>query len=236
MKSLSLVLPVWNGEGFIAEVVRDIEGVLEEAQIDYELLLVENGSVDKSLEVIRKLSRKNPRCRVVIRPKGYGSAVIGGLKEATKELVGYMPSDGQIDPDGLTRLLKIWEERIYDLVKIRRLERESALRKLNSHCFNLIARFLFGLKVKDINGSPKIFLRKFVPKLGLKSLGNLVDLELLAKAKRLHWRIGETESKSLPRAGGKSHVNLFVSFQFFLEMIRLRFDPALMKPASHEKF
>ena len=224
VQSLSLVLPVWNEEDIISGVVHDIEKVLEENRVDYELLLIENGSVDHSLDVIQELSRKNPRCRVIVRPKGYGSAVIGGLKEATKELVGYMPSDGQIEPGILIELLKAWDPTRYDLVKINRVERESLSRKFISFWFNSITRLIFGLSLKDINGSPKLFPTRFVSRLSLKSLGNLIDTEFMAKARRLKWRILEIPTESKERAGGKSHVNLFTVLQFISELIRLRFS------------
>lgn len=222
MKSLSLILPVWNEEGFIAEVVHDLEKVLEENGVDYELLLVENGSVDRSLEVIQDLSRKNSRCRVIVRPKGYGSAVIGGLREAAKELVAYMPSDGQIQPQVLIELLKVWDPVRFDMVKIKRVERESLTRKFISLGFNFITRLLFGLNAKDINGSPKLFPTQYAAKLSLRCMGNLMDTELMAKAKRLKWRILEIPTESLERAGGKSHVNLGTIFEFILELVRLR--------------
>lgn len=218
------MLPVWNEEGFIADVVHGIEKVLEENKVDYELLLVENGSIDRSLEIIRGLSAKNPRCRVVIRPKGYGSAVMGGFKEATKELVGYMPSDGQIEPGILVELLEAWDPAQYDLVKINRVERESLPRKFISLCFNSITRLLFGLSAKDINGSPKIFQIHHISRLSLKSMGNLIDTELMAKAKRLKWRILEIPTESKERAGGKSHVNFQAILQFVFELIKLRFS------------
>lgn len=222
MKSLSLILPVWNEEGFIAEVVHDLEKVLEENGVDYELLLVENGSVDRSLEVIQDLSRKNSRCRVIVRPKGYGSAVIGGLREAAKELVAYMPSDGQIKPQVLIELLKVWDPVRFDMVKIKRVERESLTRKFISLGFNFITRLLFGLNAQDINGSPKLFPTQYAAKLSLKCMGNLIDTEFMAKAKRLKWRILEIPTESLERAGGKSHVNLGTIFEFISELVRLR--------------
>ena len=224
MKSLSLVLPVWNEEGFIAEVVHDLEKVLEKHRVDYELLLVENGSIDRSLEVIQELSRKNSRCRVVVRPKGYGSAVIGGLAKASKELVAYMPSDGQIKPEILIELVKRWDPARYEMVKINRVERESFTRKFISLGFNLITRLLFGLSAKDINGSPKLFPARYASQLSLKSMGNLIDTELMAKAKRLKWRILEIPTESRERAGGKSHVNLATIFEFMSELIQLRFS------------
>jgi len=227
MRSLSLVLPVWNEEEIIGKVVQEIVGVLEGARVDYELLLVENGSVDRSLEVIRELSRQNPRLRVVVRPKGYGSAVIGGLEEAAKEVVGYMPSDGQIEPRIIIECLKYWENGGYDLVKINRVERESGERRFISVCFNGITRLLFGLKAQDINGSPKFFSRKAVKLLDLQSKQNLIDTELMAKAKRLGWKFVELPTASRPRTGGKSHVNPWTILEFFDELLQLRFSKAL---------
>lgn len=227
MQSLSLVLPIWNEESFIADVVHDIEKVLDENRVDYELLLVENGSTDRTLEVAKDLARQNPRCRVVIKPQGYGSASRGGLDEATKELVGYMPSDGQISEKVLVELLKKMESGSYHLVKINRVKRESWIRKINSQCFNFIAGSLFGLCVKDINGSPKIFPRKYVPVLSLKSDGDLIDTEFMAKAKYLGWNICEVATESAQRVAGDSHVNIPTVVRFCFELTQLRFSKEL---------
>ena len=238
MKSFSLVLPVWNEETFIAEVAHGIEKILEEKNIDYELLLVENGSSDGSLQVVQNLSRQNPRCRVVIRPKGYGSAVIGGLWEATKDWVAYMPSDGQIEPRILIDLLELMETEKYDLVKINRVQRENKTRKFISFFFNGLACMLFNLSAKDINGSPKVFAREWVPILDLKSTQNLIDTELMAKAAHLKWRIEGVDTQSNPRAGGKSHVNPETLIDFIRDLIQLRLSSELRefkKKASSEK-
>ncbi len=224
MKSFSLVLPVWNEASFISDVVMEIEETLEKNKIDYELLLVENGSTDNSLEVIQNLNKRNPRCRVIVQPKGYGSAVIGGLREAAKEWVAYMPSDGQIEPTVLIELLHVMDLGKYDIVKINRSKRESAFRAFMSYFFNLLTRTLFNISTKDINGSPKLFSTKWIPLLNLKSTLNLIDTELMGKASRLKLKVYEVETQSHERKGGKSHVDVSAIIQFFRELIYLRFS------------
>lgn len=160
-------------------------------------------------------------------PKDMEALSWGGLQEAQKELVAYMPSDGQIKPGILIELLKRWDPARYDMVKINRVERESFSRKLISFWFNFITRLLFGLQAKDINGSPKLFPTRYVSQLSLQSMGNLIDTELMAKVKRLKWRILEIPTESRERAGGKSHVNFSTILEFVSELIRLRFSPQI---------
>ena len=157
MPKLSLILPVLDEENIIEKVVADIISILTKIPLDYEIILVENGSKDKTLEVIKKLEKKNRRIKVLITQKGYGSSVLKGLEAASGEYVSYMPSDGQIDNEILPVLYKEIQTGKYDLVKIKRSNRENLIRLIRSKVFNILARLIFPITVSDINGSPRIF-------------------------------------------------------------------------------
>lgn len=223
MPTFSLVLPIHNQADIIEKVVKDIEKVLKKEKIDFELLLVENGSTDETLSTLKKLAKRNSRRRVLVAPKGYGSAVLAGLKKAQGTYVGYMPSDGQLAPDVLPKLLKLVEIGMFDLAKIRRVNRETVWRTWRSKIFNFLTNRLYGnLRMWDINGSPRVFRRSLLRKLRLQSLDSFIDVEFAVKAKRLSLRIIEIPVANLPRLGGKSTVGLATILEFLRHLFTYR--------------
>lgn len=225
MPILSLVLPIHNQVETIVSVANDISKVLNRAKIDYEIILVENGSTDGTLRVLKTLAKKNKRCRVLIAPKGYGSAVLAGLAQTKGKYVAYMPSDGQLSPVVLPKLLALVQSGKCDMAKIRRVNRESTVRLIRSKVFNLLTTLLFGdFKIKDINGSPRIFSRSLLKKLNLTYRDSFIDTEFAVKARQLKLRIIEVEVKNLPRLGGKSTVGVHTVLEFLRNLIIYRFS------------
>lgn len=219
---LSLVLPIHNQEDIINKVVKDVIKVLKNSRIDFELILVENGSTDNTFKVIESISNTNPRIKAIKAKKGYGSAIIRGLSIAKGKYVSYMPSDGQLDPLLLPKLFKIIKTEKYDLVKIKRITRESQIRKYRSLIFNILTRLLFKIKVKDINGSPRIFLKNWLPILKMRSRDSFIDAEMAIKAYYLGWKIKEIRALTLPRLGGKSTVNIKTVIEFLKNLIHYK--------------
>lgn len=224
---LSLVLPVHNQESIISPVTQDIVKTLKNSKIDYEIILVENGSTDQTYQSIKKLTLKNPRIKAIRAAKGYGSAIIKGLNQTKGRYVSYMPSDGQLDPDLLPKLYKLITAQNYDLVKIKRSTRESRIRKIRSKVFNLLARILFKITVVDINGSPRIFLRNWLPILKIKSRDSFIDAEMAIKVYYLGWKIKEIPALTLPRKGGKSTVSFKTVIEFLKNFIDYKKSYAL---------
>ncbi|MCM8787216.1 MAG: glycosyltransferase family 2 protein [Candidatus Omnitrophica bacterium] len=224
---LSLVLPVHNQETIIKSVVRKIVQILEKAKIKYEIILVENGSSDNTLTVVDNLAKEYKNIRSLNSPKGYGSAILTGLDCSKGKFVSYMPSDGQLDPNLLLKLFKLIKTGKYDLVKIKRTTRESLIRTFRSKVFNFLSRLLFKIPVSDINGSPRVFSRKWLPILDLQYKDSFIDTEMAIKAYLLKWKIKEIPAKTLPRLGGKSTVNINTVIEFLRNLIFYRFGSSL---------
>lgn len=229
MPELSLVLPVVDEEDIITGVVADITSLLTNESIDFEIILVENESKDNTLSVIEKLARKDKRIKVARTKRGYGSAVLAGLKIANGCYVSYMPSDGQIDASILGQLWQEIKKDKYDLVKIKRLNRESFPRFLRSKMFNLLARLLFAIDIRDINGSPRIFRRNKLPVLDLSYLDSFIDTEFAVKAHLLGWKIKEIPMRNLERKGGKTTVNIGTILEFLKNFLIFRRGDRLKK-------
>ena len=171
----SLVLPVQNQARITETVIGTIVRVLKKHKIDYQLVMVENGSTDDTLAVLKKIARKNKRVVVTVSPSGYGRAVVRGLNVAQGKYLAYMPSDGQCDPLVLVRVIKTINQPEIDLVKVFRTSRESVLRMLISRGFNLLANLIFGLNSRDINASPTGFAQEKLKLLDLKSPDSFLD-------------------------------------------------------------
>ena len=227
MKDLSLILPVHNQADIIEPVFKDIIGAFRKLTPTFEIILVENGSTDKTLSAVRTIARRYAHVSVRTAAKGYGSAILSGLKAASGRYVCYMPSDGQVDLSVLPSLWKLAARGRYQLVKVRRVTRESRVRQAVSLFFSAVMRLLFGVPFLDINGSPRIFLRKYVKLLRLTYRDSFIDAEFAVKANLLNWHIAEIPMRSLPRYGGKSTRSWKTFMEFLLNLYRFRTGTAL---------
>lgn len=236
MIELSVILPVLNEETIIGPVVKDIQKYLDKVLANYEIILVDNGSVDQSFSVITSMAQQDKHLRAFhLAQKGWGRAIKYGWKNSNGKYVLHMPSDGQIDPKILPILLVSLRHQEADLVKIRRVVRESIIRKANSIIYNLIANLLFQVGTTDTNGCPKIFPKEYVKTLALQANDSFLDLELLAKARVLGLKIKEFPIEGKARVGGKSNTNLLTVIEFLKNMIKFRFSQDFQKWKSSLK-
>ncbi|MEW6075880.1 MAG: glycosyltransferase family 2 protein, partial [Candidatus Omnitrophota bacterium] len=131
MRGLSLVIPLYNEADNIRELIGTLSAALEKEKIEYELVLVDNGSSDATGALIEEYARADNRIRRVNVRKniGYGWGIIKGLEAAEGEHLGFMCGDGQIKPADVVRVYrKLTEERL-DLCKVRRVYREDGLQR-----------------------------------------------------------------------------------------------------------
>ena len=215
MIELSLILPVHNEEKIIKPVFIKIKKVLDKLDILYECILVENGATDKSLKVIKKLAQNDKKTKAIVATKGYGSAILAGLGIAKGKYVSYMPSDGQIDLQVFPQLWKLAKNDKWQMIKIKRTTRESFQRLFISYTFSSIVKLLFNTPFLDINGSPRIFLKKHLKALDLQSQDSFIDAEFTIKAHLLDWHIKEIPMQTLSRFGGRSTRNWRTFAEFF---------------------
>jgi len=189
--ALSLVIPFYNEEKNVREVISGLSDTFERSSVDYELVLVNNGSSDKTPQILESLARKKPDAIKVVHVsvnQGYGCGIINGLKRVSEEYVGFMDGDGQIKPSDVLRVCSKLIDEDLDLCQAKRVAREDGLvRKFISYCYNFIFRFLFSLNVKDINATPKIMRREIYQKLDLVSKDWFLDVEVIIKCTKIRW-------------------------------------------------
>lgn len=232
MRELSLILPAYNEEANLQGVISSLVETFERAKIDYELILVDNGSSDRTAEIIRQLINQNPRLKAVSVQvnQGFGWGVICGLKRAHGRFIGYMGSDGQVAPQDVVKVFKAVAVSGYDVAKVKRVVREDGFaRKVLSFFYNWLFTWLFQVKSQDINGTPKIFRGELLKEFDLVSKDWFIDAELIIKASYLKQRLTEIPIRFSPRRQGHSNVNIATIVEFLKNMLSYRMGRRLKR-------
>lgn len=164
---LSVVVCVLNEEDNVKPQIERIDAALQ--GMDYEIVYVDDGSTDRTLEILKSLP--NPRLRVVALKKNYGQslALMAGIDHAQGEYVATMDGDLQNDPSDIANMLRIAEEGGYDMVAGNRANRKDGmfLRKIPSRIANYIIRRSTGVYLKDYGCALKVLKADLAKDLGL---------------------------------------------------------------------
>jgi glycosyltransferase involved in cell wall biosynthesis len=206
--SVSACVPAFNEAGNVGALIKDLNRILADLCGDYEIIVVDDGSADETPAVLEELSAELSALRVINHRTnlGYGKSLRDGFGAARCDYVFYTDGDGQFDVSELARFV----ERAAPgraVVGYRTGRSEGALRTFTSWAYNKLIRFLFGLKVRDVDCSFKIFPASVVPSLGLKSDKFFIDTELMVKLKNAGVEIEELGVRHLPREYGRSTVS-----------------------------
>ena len=230
---LSLVIPFYNEDESIERVVSELANSFEKASIDYELILVNNGSVDKTPQMLEGLTKEKPnKIKVIHVPvnQGYGWGIINGLDNASGEYVGFMCGDGQIKPEDVIVVYYQIKQGNCDLAKVRRVSREDGLwRKLISLVYNRIFRVMFRVTSLDINITPKIFHKDWLERFQLTAKDWFIDAEIMIKAKYLNLEVREVPVEFLRREKGRSHVKFAAILEFAKNMFNYKLGRGIKK-------
>jgi glycosyltransferase involved in cell wall biosynthesis len=222
--SLSVFFPCYNEQDNITGTVVQALSVLQKMNIDYELIIVNDGSADRTGQIADEIASRNNRVKVVNHQTnlGYGAALQSGFKAAIKELVFYTDGDGQFDITELPPLLPLIEQ--FDIVACYRLNRQDNLiRRINGWCWTKLVCLLFGMKIRDIDCAFKLYKTKIFDNIILSSTGALICTEILARAVRKGYSVTQRGVHHYPRtAGRQTGANLRVIFRAFKELIKLR--------------
>ncbi len=222
--SISVFFPCFNEQDNVAHSVEEALVVLERLNADFEVIIVDDGSIDATGPIADEIAGRDSRVKVVHHPAnlGYGAALQSGFRAATKELVFYTDGDGQFDINEMPPLLSLTEQ--YDIVSCYRLNRRDCfIRKINGWCWTKLVCLLFGMKIRDIDCAFKLYKREIFDNIKLSSTGALIDAEILARAVRKGYCITQKGVHHYSRtAGAQTGANLRVVFRAFKELFRLR--------------
>ena len=222
---LSIALPCYNEEENIEQTVADACAWFDAADVDGEVVAVDDGSTDRTRERLADLATQHSRLRLVVHERnlGYGAAVRSGLDAATKEWIAFMDSDGQFRASDFDKLIPYTREA--DVITGRRFKRADPwVRRLNAAGFGLLNRFFFGVWVHDINCAMKMIRRSAWPEIRpCVTGGALFNLELFARVKKheVEWR--QVFVNHYPRTAGiQTGANPRVILRALREMVILR--------------
>ncbi len=220
MRELSVVVPMMNEEDNVKPLYDAIREALK--GIDYELIVVDDGSTDKTVEKLKEFA--DDRTKVVVFKRNYGqtTAMAAGIDMAEGELIATIDGDLQNDPSDIPMMIKTLKEGDWDVVAGRRLKRQDGmlLRKIPSKIANKLIRKLTGVYVHDYGCTLKLFKRDVAKNLEL--YGELHRfIPVLASLNGA--RITEVNVKHHPRVHGESKYGLGRTFRVVSDLLLMLF-------------
>lgn len=202
LASLSIVVPVYNEETTLAEVVAGCVAVAPRVAARHEIWIVDDGSQDASPRVAEECAARWPEVRVLAhdRNRGFGASQQTGIAASTGEFLVVVPSDGQFDPADLVPLAAAAPQA--DIVVGYRQERDDSLyRRTKTWVFGQVMQRYFGVGLRDVNWV-KLYRRSVFEKLPLRAEGIGVEAEVIVKARALGLRLVEVPVGYHPRRAG----------------------------------
>jgi glycosyltransferase involved in cell wall biosynthesis len=236
--SISVVLPAYNEQDALPRTVEGFASALPALVDDWEIVVADDGSVDRTPSVCAELERRfDGRVRSVrLSPnQGYGAALAAGIGEASKEWILLSDSDGQFDPRDLAALLPHAAASPI-VIGYRATRAEGRRRQFTSGVFNVMARVLFGFRVRDIDCAFKLIDAAMLKAVPLTCRRYLVNSEILHAFVRSGFQPVEIGVSHRERAGGESKIGFADVPRSLLEMLKLRVRlwriprPALVVP------
>lgn len=204
--SVSVFFPAYYDEKNIGKVVDSAVRVLEELKLkDYEVIIIEDGSPDKTAEVADELAVKYPKVRVIHHEKnmGYGATLKDGFLNAKLDYVFYTDGDNQFDLNELKKFVALIPYSDI-VVGYRKKKQYSLYRKFTSLCYNYLLKLIFDIHFWDIDCAFKLFRSDLFKKININSVDAFIDAEIMLKAKLLDYSVTEIGVMHLPRVDGIS--------------------------------
>jgi hypothetical protein len=200
---VSLCMPAFNEEASIADTLDAALAILPELLSRFEIVVVDDGSTDRTAEIVGHYAKQDDRVRLVQHEvnRGYGVAVSSGLRAADGDLVAFTDSDGQFSLLDLPQLLLHIEDSDVS-VGFRYRRADNRLRRFNAWAWNRLVSVLLGIHVRDLDCAFKLFRRDVVDRLCLTATGACISAEIMVQCTRGGLRISEVPVTHYPRYHG----------------------------------
>jgi len=213
---ISVLLPTYNERENLPIIVWLLVKYFTEASLTFEIIVIDDGSPDGTLDVAKGLQKIYGENRIVLRPRakklGLGTAYIHGVKHARGEFVVIMDADLSHHPKFIPEMLKTQEEGNYDLVSGTRYAMGGGvfgwdfMRKLISRTANYIAQVLLRPGASDLTGSFRLYKKDVLEKLvnSCVSKGYVFQMEMIVRARQQSLTVGEVPITFVDRVYGES--------------------------------
>ena len=202
---LSIVLPAHNEESNVGTAIERASAAASKLCADYEVIIVDDGSTDKTADVVRAHAAENARVHLVCHEKnrGYGEALHTGFRAATMDLVFFTDADNQFDFEELEKFLPL-SDRVGVVAGYRKVRQDPWRRRFTARVWNVVVRALFYVPVRDIDCAFKMFRRSVLEEIDIESVGAMVNTELMVKLGRSGHGVAEVGVTHFPRTSGKA--------------------------------
>ncbi len=231
-KKASIVVPLFNEEESIRPLLLEIKKAVRNLSYDHEIIFVDDGSTDGSLEAIKELAKVDTKVKYISFKKNYGksAALQVGFTKATGDVVITMDADLQDDPNEIENLINKLEEG-FDMVSGWKKKRmDPFIKRSSSKFFNFITRVMSGIKIHDFNCGLKAYRKEVVE--NIKVYGELHRyIPVLA-----NWQgftVSEVTVKHHPRRYGKTKFGISRFFKGFVDLLTVVFTTRYIKRPLH---
>lgn len=232
LAELSIFFPFWNEEKNVERVVESAMSVAKSVAEKWEIIMVDDGSTDKTLEVMEKLAKMHKTLRIISHQpnRGYGAALKEGFQNAKYDVIVFTDGDGQFDLSEVVRLIEGIDEADI-VIGFRKKRFDNPYRHILMNLLKIWDFIFFGFYFRDIDCGFKMFKRKALDRImPFLSEGAMITTEILARAKRARLKIIEVEVSHHPRIyGDQSGGNMRVILRAILESFLLWVDLNLRK-------
>ncbi|RLJ70031.1 glycosyltransferase involved in cell wall biosynthesis [Hydrogenivirga caldilitoris] len=220
---ISVVIPTYNEEENVPVLYEKLKGVLDSLNEEYEIIFVDDGSYDRTPEILKELADKDKRVKVIRFRRNYGqtAAMYAGFEYAKGDVIITMDADLQNDPEDIPKLLEKLQEG-YDIVSGWRKDRKDPFlsRKLPSRIANWIISRVTGVELHDYGCTLKAYRADIAKRFRL--YGDMHRF-LPALANRFGARVTEIPVKHHPRLYGKSKYGIGRTVRVILDIFLVKF-------------
>ena len=238
--NISLFFPVYNDERTIRDVAENALRILKEVAGRYEIIIVDDGSPDKSGEIADELARKHNCIRVIhhMHNLGYGAALKSGAAASHYEWICMIDGDDEYDVRDLRKMLSVRQYYLL-IIAFRYKKLYSAKRIFISYIYNSLLRFIFRTKFRDISTGIRVIHRSVLEEIELKSNSPFVGAELAIKSMLRGFPVGEVGIQTFPRTFGQgsatSMKNIVSTIKDMLRMRKEIFSETYHLPGSRTR-
>ncbi|XP_041975091.1 dolichol-phosphate mannosyltransferase subunit 1 [Aricia agestis] len=233
MDKYSILLPTYNERENLPIIIWLIMKYLDNRGYDFEVIIIDDGSPDGTLEVAKQLQKLYGSSKIVLRPRekklGLGTAYMHGIKHATGNFIIIMDADLSHHPKFIPQFIEHQKEHDYDLVSGTRYKGDGGVygwdfkRKLISRGANFITQLLLRPGASDLTGSFRLYKKEILQKLidSCVSKGYVFQMEMIIRARQLDYTIGEVPITFVDRVYGESKLGGSEIFQFAKALLYL---------------